>query len=132
MAGTTPLGTKISINTSGGTPTVYADVLDISYSPGSVELIDTTDLSDTTRTKIAGFVDIGSVSVTFNWSASEYASILAYADGSAKEIVVTFSDTSTWDGDGLLDVPGFSITPGSGVSGTVNIQQTEAWAFTAA
>jgi hypothetical protein len=127
MAGTTPLGTTVTIDS-----TAYADVLDVSYSPGSVELIDTTDLSDTTRTKIAGFVDIGSVSVTFNWSKTEYASILADADGSAKAIVVTFSDTSTWAGNGVLDVPGFSITPGSGVSGTVNIQQTEAWTFTAA
>ena len=127
MAGTTPLGTTVTIDS-----TVYSDVLDVSYSPGSVELIDTTDLSDTTRTKIAGFVDIGGVSVTFNWSKTEFASILADADGTAKDIVVTFSDTSTWAGEGLLDVPGFSITPGSGVSGTVNIQQTEQWTFTAA
>ena len=132
MAGTTPLGTSISISVPAGTPTVYTDVLDISYSPGSTELIDTTDLSDTFRTKVSGFIDIGSVSLTFNWDKTSYASILAFADGSAKEVVITFSDGSTWDGDGILDVPGFSISPGSGVSGTVSIQQTAVWAFTAA
>lgn len=127
MAGTTPLGTTITID-----GTAYTDILDVSYSPGSVELIDTTDLSDVTRTKVSGFIDIGSVSLTFNWDKTSYASILADADGIAKTCVVTFSDTSTWTGDGLLDIPGFSITPGSGVSGTVNIQQTAAWVFAAA
>jgi hypothetical protein len=45
---------------------------------------------------------------------------------------ITFSDTSTWAGDGVLDITGFSISSGAGVSSTVNIQQLSAWTFTAA
>ena len=127
MAGTTPLGTTVLFNA-----TTYSDILDVSYSPGSVELIDTTDLSDTTRTKVVGFVDIGTVSVTLNWTASDYDQLVTDADGAAHTCTVTFGNatSSTWSGQGVLDIPGFSVSAGSGVSGTITIQQTAAWTFT--
>ena len=127
MAGTTPLGTTVTIDS-----TVCSDILDVSFSPGSVELIDVTDLSDTNRSKIAGFVDIGTVSVTMNWDKTIYAALIASADGASMVTTITFSDTSTWAGDGVLDITGFSISSGAGVSSTVNIQQLSAWTFTAA
>ena len=128
MAGLTPLGTSVTI--SGAT---YSDVLDVNYSGASVELIDVTDLSDTTRSKIAGVADLGSVSVKANFSASEYDALETVAEArTAVACTVTFSDTSTWAGNAIVDMPAFSIAGGSGVTTSITLQQTAAWDFTAA
>tara|TARA_Y100001938_G_scaffold120729_1_gene167779 strand:- start:99 stop:491 length:393 start_codon:yes stop_codon:yes gene_type:complete len=126
MAGTTPLGTTVSF-TDGGT--AYSDVQDVSFSAGSVELLDVTALGDTTRVKLAGHVDLGTVSVTLNYNKTDYSAILALADGGTETITVTFSDGSTWSGDGVIDQPAFNIAGGSAVSMSVNVQQLSAWAF---
>tara|TARA_R110000824_G_scaffold111429_3_gene259858 strand:- start:3232 stop:3615 length:384 start_codon:yes stop_codon:yes gene_type:complete len=127
MAGVTPLGTTFTINS-----VAYDDVQDISFSAGSVELIDVTALADTTRVKLAGHTDLGTVSVTLNYDKTDYAALLALAGSSQADITVTFSDTSTWIGTGVIDQPTFNIAGGSGVSMSVNVQQLSTWAFTAA
>ena len=127
MAGTTPLGTTVAV---GGT--TLSDVLDVNFSPGSTELIDVTDLSDTTRVKLAGYVDTGSISVTINWDKTNYAALLALADGDSETCTVTFSDTSTWSGAGTIDLAGFAVSGGSGVTSSFSIHQLSAWTFTAA
>jgi hypothetical protein len=127
MAGTTPLGTSVTV---GGT--TLTDVLDVNYSPGSTELIDITDLSDTTRVKLAGYVDNGSISVTINWSAADYSALNTIAvAGAATNATVTFSDASTWSTlDGaILDMAGFAISGGSGVTSSFTIHQLSAWTF---
>ena len=130
MAGTTPLGTTVAV---GGT--TLDDVLDVNYSPGSTELIDITDLSDTTRVKLAGYVDTGSISVTINWNKTTFDALEAIAvAGAAVAATITFSDGSTWattDG-AIIDMAGFSISGGSGVTSSFSIHQLSAWTFTAA
>ena len=128
MAGTTPLGTTVTVGTL-----VLTDVLDVNYSPGSTELIDITDLSDTTRVKLAGYVDTGSLSVTINFTDTVYASLIALADGSSLTCTVTFGNAgvSTWSGSAVVDMAGFAVSGGSGVTSSFSIHQLSAWTFTA-
>jgi hypothetical protein len=127
MAGTTPLGTTVLVGT-----TTLTDVLDVNYSPGSTELIDITDLSDTTRVKLAGYVDTGSISVTINWTSADYSALETIASaGVAVTGKVTFSDGSTWLGTdaAIIDMAGFAISGGSGVTSSFSIHQLSAWTF---
>ena len=132
MAGTTPLGTTVTI-TDGVSPLTLSDVLDVNYSPGSTELIDITDLSDTTRVKLAGYVDTGSLSVTINFTDTVYADLIAFANGSSLTCTVTFGNAgvSTWSGSGVVDMAGFAVSGGSGVTSSFSIHQLSAWAFEA-
>jgi hypothetical protein len=127
MAGTTPLGTTVTVGT-----TTLSDILDVNYSGGTVELIDVTDLSDTTRSKLAGYVDTGSISVTANFDDATHDALVTLADGGSETCTVTFADTSTWSGSGTIDVAGFSVSSGSGVTTTFTIHMLSAWTFTAA
>ena len=141
MAGTTPLGTTVTLTPDNGSDVVLSDVLDINYSPGSTEMIDITDLSDTTRVKLAGYVDTGSVSVTLNFTDTVHESLIDLA-GPQDDVVtakITFANPttpgtpggeSTWAGEGVLDLAGFSISGGSGVTSSFSIHQLSAWTFT--
>ena len=129
MAGLTPLGTTVDVGA-----TEITDVLDVNYSPGSTELIDITDLSDTTRVKLAGYVDTGSISVTMNWDKTKYDELEAIAvAGAAVTGKVTFSDGSIWLGTdaAIIDMAGFSVSGGSGVTVSFTMHQTSAWTYTA-
>jgi hypothetical protein len=126
MSGITPIGTSIEIES-----TPFGDITDVSYSPGSLDIYDTTTLSDLlSKTAIPGQMGLGSLSCSFTWSNASYAALLAASDGSIKVVKIIFSDGSTWGGSGALDLPAVGVATGSAVSGTFTVHQLGSWDLT--
>jgi len=107
MAAITANDTKISID--GGTTTL-ADVTSISPISLSLATLDTSNLESTWRTFIGGIKDGGECTFEINYdpASTSHLTIEAAIDGTAKDIKVTFSDTTFMEFDAVIT--SFSIT----------------------
>lgn len=125
MALLTPVGTVFKAVATGGTLANIAEVTSIDGPSSSVEGLDTTSLSSSTVTRIAGRTDWGTVSVNVNVSADN-ASELDALGGSDVDWSIVIPDASatsiTVSGSGVMSQLNISVQGGSVVTGSISIQ----------
>jgi len=132
MALLTPIGSKFKIAAAGGSPAEVGEVVSISGPNPSVEALDTSSLTDTYATRIAGRTDWGTVSVTVNVTEDPTVfkfSTLAALGGTAVDWEITIpctdcsSDPMTFSGsNAICGQVGVNVTSGSVVQSTVELQ----------
>ena len=140
MALLTPIGSKFLIvahdAVTPGTPVEVGEVVSISGPTPSVEALDTSSLTDTYATRIAGRTDWGTVSVTINVTetttspATQQYSDLAALGGTAVdwEITIPCADCASADPLKLSGTAaicgqlGVNVTSGSVVQTTLELQ----------
>ena len=129
MAAITSNTTTISYD--GG---AIADVVSISAPSVTIATIDATSMADIYRTFLGGTIDSGEVSVEFQYSAAgggiggltdQWEAGLT-VNPVAKEVVITFSDTSTYTFNAIIT--GFQVNAASDsvVTGTASFKVTGA------
>lgn len=132
MALLTPIGTTLKLAATGVTPVEVGDVTQISGPSPSVEGLDTTSLTQTTVTRIAGRTDWGSVSFTVNMSevsdstlnfseldalggtAVDWSINIVCADCSGSHLVIS--------GSGILSQVNPTVAGGSVVTASMDVQ----------
>ena len=107
MAAITANTTQISID---GGSTMIADVTSISPISLSLATLDTSNLDSTWRTFIGGIKDGGTCTFEINYdpASTSHLTIEAAIDGTAKNILVRFSDSKDIEFDAVIT--SFSIT----------------------
>jgi len=107
MAAITANTTQISID---GGSTMIADVTSISPISLSLATLDTSNLDSTWRTFIGGIKDGGECTFEINYdpASTSHLTIEAAIDGTAKDILVRFSDSKDIEFDAVIT--SFSIT----------------------
>jgi len=131
MALLTPIGSKFYLEYSSAL-TEVGEVVSITGPAPSVEALDTTDLTSSTATRIAGRTDWGNVSITFNVNEADDSTLnISELDSIGGtdltwKITIPCADCSgadlTISGSGICGQPSITITSGSVVQGTIDVQ----------
>ena len=130
MALLTPIGTVFRVAASTESLPLsdtfnVAEVTSIDGPSSSVEALDTTSLTSSTVTRIAGRTDWGTVTVNLNLSASnaEELDALGGEDIGWTIVIPDASATSiTLSGSGVMSQVNISVQGGSVVSASISIQ----------
>ena len=87
---------------AGATTTPIGQVTNITMGGGSVSIIDTSTLASTSRTKLAGISEAGTIEVEARYTQAGADKILDNVAQANEVFTVTFSDSSTWVCTGFI------------------------------